>query len=69
MQGTIIVRVGKADRYREVPVHPELRRDLGAWLDERADWPAALTNPALLLSQRGGRAGLAAYHVVGMSLR
>lgn len=54
-KGTMIVRAGKGDRYREVPVHPELRRNLAAWLDERGDWPSAGTNPALLLNQRGGR--------------
>jgi site-specific recombinase XerD len=54
-KGTIIVRSGKGDRYREVPAHTELRATLVLWLDERPDWPAADTNPALLLNQRGGR--------------
>jgi site-specific recombinase XerD len=50
------VRAGKGQRYREVPVHAELRTDLHGWIhDERPDWPGADANPALLLNRRGGR--------------
>jgi integrase len=44
---------------RTVPVHPELRPVLQAWLDERSSWPGADT-PALLLigpHARRGRPG------------
>lgn len=55
-KGIIIVRSGKGERYREVPVHPELREDLSGWInDERPDWPHAANTPALLLNRRGGR--------------
>lgn len=55
-KGIIIVRSGKNDRYREVPIHAELREHLDLWInDERPDWKGANTNPALLLNTRGGR--------------
>jgi hypothetical protein len=38
-----------------VPVHPQLRRDLTLWLEERPNWPGAGGTPALFLNQRGGR--------------
>jgi site-specific recombinase XerD len=51
-----VIRVhGKADRIREVPLHPKLRTDLQRWLAERPNWPGAETNPALFLNHRGGR--------------
>jgi site-specific recombinase XerD len=54
-KGLLIVRSGKGDPYRELPVHPELRTNLAIWLDERPGWPGATTNPALFLNHRGGR--------------
>jgi site-specific recombinase XerD len=51
----LIVRSGKGDRYRELPVHPELRADLAIWLDERPNSPGANANPALFPNHRGGR--------------
>src|SRR5207248_2126410 len=54
-KGVLIVRSGKGDRHRELPVHPELRANLAIWLDERPDWPGATANPALFLNRRGGR--------------
>jgi site-specific recombinase XerD len=54
-KGQLIVRSGKGDRYRELPVHPALRTNLATWLDERRDWPGATANPALFLNRRGGR--------------
>ena len=50
------MRAGKGGRYREVPVHAQLRRELTLWInEERPDWLGAQTNPALLLNRRGGR--------------
>jgi integrase/recombinase XerD len=46
---------GKGAPLRELPLHPQLRSELRLWLDERPDWPQALTNPALLLNRRGAR--------------
>lgn len=55
-KGLITVRAGKGRRYREIPVHAQLRTDLALWLgDERPAWPGATTSPALLLNHRGGR--------------
>ncbi len=56
-RGELVVRAGKgADggTRRVVPVHPELRAVLTAWLDARERWPGA-AGPALLLNRRGGR--------------
>jgi integrase/recombinase XerC len=46
---------GKGEKVREVPIHPQLRIELGHWSRERADWPRADANPALFLNRRGGR--------------
>src|SRR3989440_12969591 len=51
-----ILRIlGKGEKVREVPIHPQLRRNLTLWLEERSNWPGAETTPALFLNQRGGR--------------
>jgi len=47
--------LGKGEKVREVPIHPQLRRDLTLWLEERSNWPGANATPALFLNQRGGR--------------
>jgi hypothetical protein len=41
----LIVRSGKGDRYRELPLHPELRATLATWLDQRSNWPGATASP------------------------
>src|SRR5205814_666886 len=57
-KGVIIVRAGKGGKYREIPVHPQLRPDLQLWInDERPAWRGNDVNNALLLNQRGGRLG------------
>jgi integrase/recombinase XerC len=54
--GEGVLRIhGKGARARQVPLHPKLRADIRVWLDERAGWPGAGTNPALFLNHRGGR--------------
>ena len=50
----LVVRAGKGDRYREVPIHPDLQTAINAWLKERRDWPGAESS-ALFLNRRGGR--------------
>lgn len=50
----LIVRVGKGDRWREVPLHRDLQSALNDWLTERRDWPGA-DAPALFLNRRGAR--------------
>ncbi len=54
--------LGKGERVRHVPIHPQLRSALTGWLDERADWPGAETSPALFLNQRGGRLSVRGAH-------
>ncbi|MFN2505799.1 MAG: tyrosine-type recombinase/integrase [Acidimicrobiales bacterium] len=53
-RGLLVVRSGKGDRYREVPLHADLQTAINAWLKERRDWPGA-EGPALFLNRRGGR--------------
>jgi len=55
---------GKGERAREVPTHPELRRSIAGWLDERPDWSGAKDSPALFLNQRGGRLGVRGAHAI-----
>ncbi|BCY11134.1 tyrosine-type recombinase/integrase [Actinoplanes sp. L3-i22] len=55
-KGLIIVRAGKGGRYREVPIHPQLRGPLSTWLtDTRPALPGAADSKALLLNHRGNR--------------
>jgi site-specific recombinase XerD len=54
-KGVLIVRYGKGGKYREVPLHPQLRTAIDEWLAERAHWPAASKAQALFLNNRGGR--------------
>jgi len=53
---------GKGERVREVPVHPQLRRALAGWLEERPSWPGAEQAPAVFLNQRGGRLSVRGAH-------
>lgn len=50
----LVVRAGKGDRYREVPLHTDLQAAINAWLNQRRGWPGADTQ-ALFLNRRGGR--------------
>jgi integrase len=60
-----ILRIyGKGERVREVPIHPELRKALTDWLEERCDWPGAKDGPALFLNQRGHRLSAKGAHDV-----
>lgn len=60
-----ILRIyGKGERVREVPLHPELRKALTDWLEERRDWPGAKDGPALFLNQRGQRLSAKGAHDV-----
>ena len=56
--------LGKGQRAREVPVHPQLRSALADWLDERRRWPGASESEALFLNRRGGRLGARGAHEV-----
>lgn len=64
-KGLVTVRAGKGGRYREVPVHAELREHLALWInDERPHWPGADTTPALLLNRRGSRLSARGAHEI-----
>ena len=59
-KGTLRV-VGKGEKVREIPIHPQLRAALRGWLDKRPDWPGA-DGPALFLNQRGTRLSVKGAH-------
>ena len=61
-KGTLRI-VGKGEKTREIPLHPQLRTALRGWLDERPDWPGA-DGAALLLNQRGRRLSVKGAHDV-----
>ncbi len=54
--------LGKGERVRQVPLHPQLHAALNGWLAERADWPGATDTPALFLNQRGQRLSVRGAH-------
>ena len=54
--------LGKGERVRHVPIHPQLRAALAGWLDERNDWPGSKDTPALFLNQRGQRLSVRGAH-------
>ncbi|MDF2709609.1 MAG: phage integrase family protein, partial [Nonomuraea muscovyensis] len=55
-KGKVIVRSGKGETSREIPLpHGTARASVTEWRTERASWPGAADNPALLLNRRGGR--------------
>jgi integrase/recombinase XerC len=54
--------LGKGERVRHVPIHPQLHAALNGWLAERADWPGAKDHPALFLNQRGHRLSVRGAH-------
>jgi len=58
-----ILRIyGKGQRVRHVPIHPQLRKTLTGWLDERPDWPGTTDDPALFLNQHGHRLSVRGAH-------
>jgi integrase/recombinase XerC len=50
-KGKLVVRFGKGDAYREIPLNAEARRALRAWTESRGQ----TEQPALFLNKRGGR--------------
>jgi site-specific recombinase XerD len=60
-----VLRVlGKGQRLREVPIHPQLRVVLSGWLRERPSWAGASESAALFLNRRGGRLSARGAHEV-----
>ncbi|WP_194908969.1 tyrosine-type recombinase/integrase [Catenulispora rubra] len=45
---------GKGGKVRTVPLKPQLRTALAAWIEQRSAWPGA-GGPALFLNHTGGR--------------
>lgn len=62
-KGRVIVRRGKGDAWREVPLNTEARAAVGDWLKERLTWPGA-ESQALFLSRRGARLTVRAIDLV-----
>jgi len=54
-KGLVIVRSGKGDAYREVPLNAQARDALHAWLRVRAQAFPTTAEPALFLSRHGRR--------------
>jgi integrase/recombinase XerC len=56
--------LGKGDRLREVPIHPQLRTALVEWIAERQNWSGAVESPALFVNRRGSRLSARGAHDV-----
>lgn len=54
-KGVVIVRSGKGETYREVPLNAQTREALSAWLRERRRVFPESTDPAFFLSRQGRR--------------
>jgi integrase/recombinase XerC len=54
-KGVVIVRSGKGDTYREVPLNAEARRALKAWRKERQRGHADSESPTFFLNRQGDR--------------
>jgi integrase/recombinase XerC len=53
-KGTVIVRQGKRDSYREIPLNVNVRKALDAWIINRKELFPAIENEAFFLNRRGG---------------
>jgi site-specific recombinase XerD len=63
-KGMVIVRSGKGETYREVPLNAEVRKILKDWLKERAKCFLKLSDPALFLNLKGRRLSTRAIDLV-----
>lgn len=54
-KGIMIIRSGKGDAYREVPLNTEVREALKAWLKERNKRFPQASDPAVFLNPKGKR--------------
>lgn len=54
-KGLVIIRSGKGDTYREVPLNAEVREALWSWLKERAKRFPQTSDPAVFLGPKGKR--------------
>ena len=63
-KGLVIVRSGKGDTYREVPLNADVRETLRTWLKERARRFPQISESALYLNLRGRRLSTRAIDLV-----
>jgi len=54
-KGLVIVRMGKGNTYREVPLNAEVRTALDAWLEQRKQRVSRRNESALFLTKQGTR--------------
>ena len=54
-RGMVIIRSGKGDTYREVPLNVQVREALRAWLKERTKQFSHTSDPAFFLNHKGKR--------------
>jgi site-specific recombinase XerD len=54
-KGLVIVRMGKGNTYREVPLNAEVRTALDAWLEQRKKRVSQRNESALFLTKQGTR--------------
>jgi site-specific recombinase XerD len=64
----VVVRSGKGDRYREIPLHLEARDSIKTWLDERTKksekFKGTKISPALFLNPQGKRLSTASLDLI-----
>ena len=58
-RGKVIVRSGKGDRYREVPLNQKVREALSSWLAERRQKFGESARSPLFVNPQGGRMSIA----------
>lgn len=54
-KGVVIIRSGKGDTYREIPLNTEVREALRIWLKERSKHFSQTSDPAVFLNLKGRR--------------
>ena len=63
-KGIMIIRSGKGDTYRQVPLNAEVREALRLWLKERAKRSPRIAEPAVFLNPKGKRLSARAIDLV-----
>lgn len=63
-KGVLIIRSGKGDAYREIPLNTEVREALRLWLKERTKRFSQTADPAVFLGPKGKRLSARAIDLV-----
>lgn len=63
-KGVVVIRSGKGDTYREVPLNTEVREALKVWLKERTKLFSQTSDPAFFLNPKGKRLSARAIDLV-----